>query len=121
MVLFRPGRAAPSPGMKLPWRWVRPGDGWSDGAEDPEYNRPVRHPHGYSAEHLEREDGLNWVKNKLPTVKAFKTFQVLPEEFLQTLELCYGIDRAAVMQKKADQVDLNLSLYLQLEKRKAAH
>ena len=58
MVLFRPGRAAPSPGMKLPWRWVRPGDGWSDGADDPEYNRPVHHPHGHSAEHLEREDGL---------------------------------------------------------------
>lgn len=58
MAMFRPGRAAPPAGMKLPWRWVRPGDGWSDGVGDPEYNRPVRHPHGHSAEHLEREDGL---------------------------------------------------------------
>jgi len=57
-VLFRAGRAAPTPGMSLPWRWVRAGDGWSDGIGDPAYNRPVRHPHGHSAEHLEREDGL---------------------------------------------------------------
>ncbi len=57
-VLFRPGRAAPPEGMKLPWRWVRPGDGWSDGVDDPDYNRPVRHPHAHSAEHLERDDGL---------------------------------------------------------------
>ncbi|MDX3909204.1 MAG: L,D-transpeptidase family protein [Sphingobium sp.] len=40
----------------LPWRWTRPGDGWSDGRGDPEYNRPVRLPHGYSAETLQRED-----------------------------------------------------------------
>ncbi|RVT92385.1 hypothetical protein EOD43_00125 [Sphingomonas crocodyli] len=57
-VLFRPGRAAPPPGLRLPWRWIRPGDGWSDGTDDPAYNRPVRHPHAYSAEHLERDDGL---------------------------------------------------------------
>jgi L,D-peptidoglycan transpeptidase YkuD (ErfK/YbiS/YcfS/YnhG family) len=57
-VLFRPGRSFPPAGMTLPWRWVRPGDGWSDGADDPAYNRPVRHPHAFSAEHLEREDGL---------------------------------------------------------------
>lgn len=57
-VLFRPGRSAPPAGMALPWRWVREKDGWSDGADDPEYNRPVRHPHGFSAERLAREDGL---------------------------------------------------------------
>ena len=57
-VLFRPGRAAPPEGLRLPWRWVRDGDGWSDGPGDPQYNRPVRYPHGYSAERLEREDGL---------------------------------------------------------------
>lgn len=42
----------------LPFRWIRPDDGWSDGTGDPAYNRPVRHPHGYSAEHLWRGDGL---------------------------------------------------------------
>jgi L,D-peptidoglycan transpeptidase YkuD (ErfK/YbiS/YcfS/YnhG family) len=57
-VLFRRGRATPPVGMTLPWRWIRPGDGWSDGVGDPAYNRPVRHPHGHSAERLEREDGL---------------------------------------------------------------
>lgn len=42
----------------LPWRWLRPHDGWSDAPADPAYNRPVRHPHRYSAEHLWRDDGL---------------------------------------------------------------
>jgi L,D-peptidoglycan transpeptidase YkuD (ErfK/YbiS/YcfS/YnhG family) len=56
-VLFRPGHAAPPAGMALPWRWVRPDDGWSDDPADPAYNRPVRHPHGYSAERLVRDDG----------------------------------------------------------------
>lgn len=56
-VLFRPGSAAPPRGMTLPWRWIRADDGWSDGAGDPEYNRPVRHPHRFSAERLVREDG----------------------------------------------------------------
>jgi L,D-peptidoglycan transpeptidase YkuD (ErfK/YbiS/YcfS/YnhG family) len=45
-------------GLKLPWRWIHPDDGWSDGVDDPAYNRPVRHPHGFSAERLWRDDGL---------------------------------------------------------------
>lgn len=57
-VLFRSGRSMPPPGMRLPWRWVRPADGWSDGPDDPHYNRPVVHPHCHSAERLERDDGL---------------------------------------------------------------
>lgn len=56
-VLFRPGAAAPPPGLRLPWRWIRAEDGWSDGPGDPEYNRPVRHPHRFSAERLIRADG----------------------------------------------------------------
>lgn len=56
-ILFRPGHAAPPAGLTLPWRWVRPDDGWSDGVGDPAYNRPVRHPHAHSAERLVREDG----------------------------------------------------------------
>ncbi|BAV65261.1 L,D-transpeptidase family protein [Sphingobium cloacae] len=54
-VLLRPGRADPS-GVKLPWRWVREGDGWSDDAADPAYNRPVRLPRPHSAESLWRSD-----------------------------------------------------------------
>ena len=42
----------------LPWRWLRRADGWSDDPRDPAYNRPVRHPHGFSAERLWRDDGL---------------------------------------------------------------
>ena len=56
-LLLRPSRVA-LPATTLPWRWQRPDDGWSDGSADPAYNRPVRHPHGYSAEHLWRDDGL---------------------------------------------------------------
>jgi L,D-peptidoglycan transpeptidase YkuD (ErfK/YbiS/YcfS/YnhG family) len=56
--LFRPGRAAPPPGLVLPWRWVRDTDGWSDDPADPAYNRPVRHPHRHSAERLIRDDAL---------------------------------------------------------------
>jgi len=57
-VLLRPDRVALPEGLQLPWRWIRPGDGWSDGVDDPAYNLPVRHPHAYSAERLWREDGL---------------------------------------------------------------
>lgn len=57
-VLFRAGRSVPPPAMRLPWRWVGDADGWSDDPADPAYNRPVRHPHRFSAERLVREDGL---------------------------------------------------------------
>jgi L,D-peptidoglycan transpeptidase YkuD (ErfK/YbiS/YcfS/YnhG family) len=55
--LLRADRIA-APETRLPWRWLRPDDGWSDGADDPCYNRPVHHPHGFSAERLWRDDGL---------------------------------------------------------------
>lgn len=54
-VLLRPGRADPA-GLKLPWRWIREGDGWSDDAADPAYNRPVRLRRAFSAESLLRDD-----------------------------------------------------------------
>jgi L,D-peptidoglycan transpeptidase YkuD (ErfK/YbiS/YcfS/YnhG family) len=54
-VLLRPGRFEPD-GLKLPWRWVRVNDGWSDDPTDPAYNRPVRLPRSFSAETLERDD-----------------------------------------------------------------
>lgn len=56
-VLLRPDRVGMIPDLKLPWRWLRPDDGWSDDPADPSYNRPVRHPHSHSAEHLWRDDG----------------------------------------------------------------
>jgi L,D-peptidoglycan transpeptidase YkuD (ErfK/YbiS/YcfS/YnhG family) len=57
-VLLRPDRIDLLDGLVLPWRWIRPDDGWSDGRDDPAYNRPVRHPHPFSAEKLWRDDGL---------------------------------------------------------------
>jgi L,D-peptidoglycan transpeptidase YkuD (ErfK/YbiS/YcfS/YnhG family) len=54
-VLLRPGRVDAS-GIRLPWRWVRQGDGWSDDPADPAYNRPVHLPRPYSAETLLRDD-----------------------------------------------------------------
>ncbi|MGE0774993.1 MAG: L,D-transpeptidase [Sphingomonadaceae bacterium] len=56
-VLLRPDRVPLPERLALPWRWLRPDDGWSDDADDPAYNRPVRHPHPFSAERLWREDG----------------------------------------------------------------
>ena len=56
--LFHPGRSVPPPGFALPWRWTGAHDGWSDDPADPAYNRPVRLPHKFSAETLQREDML---------------------------------------------------------------
>jgi L,D-peptidoglycan transpeptidase YkuD (ErfK/YbiS/YcfS/YnhG family) len=56
-LLLRPDRN-PVPATRLAWRWLRSDDGWSDDGRDPAYNRPVRHPHAFSAEQLWRRDGL---------------------------------------------------------------
>lgn len=56
-LLLRHDRVPWTP-TSLPWRWLRGDDGWSDDSADPAYNRPVRHPHAYSAERLWRDDGL---------------------------------------------------------------
>lgn len=56
-VLVRPDKL-PAPNTRLPWRWLACDDGWSDDVRDPAYNRPVRHPHAFSAEHLWRDDSL---------------------------------------------------------------
>ncbi|MFQ3596476.1 MAG: L,D-transpeptidase family protein [Sphingomonadaceae bacterium] len=53
--LLRPDRGIVPP-HGLPWRWLRPDDGWCDAPEDPAYNRPVTLPHRASAERLWRED-----------------------------------------------------------------
>ncbi|WP_353198048.1 L,D-transpeptidase family protein [Sandarakinorhabdus sp.] len=53
--LLRPDRL-PTPRTALPWRWLRPWDGWSDAITDPAYNRPVFMPHPFSAESLWRDD-----------------------------------------------------------------
>ncbi|MBU3076946.1 L,D-transpeptidase family protein [Sphingomonas quercus] len=56
--LLRGDRVSAPVGMRIPWRWIGREDGWSDDPADPAYNRPVFHPHPFSAEHLWRADGL---------------------------------------------------------------
>ncbi len=53
--LIRPDRLL-APQTRLPWRFIRQWDGWSDGVDDPAYNRPVTIPHPHSHEALWRED-----------------------------------------------------------------
>lgn len=55
-VLVRPARGIDPASIHLPWRWIDASDGWSDDPADPGYNRPVRWPHGHSAEELARAD-----------------------------------------------------------------
>ena len=54
-LLLRPDRL-PAPETRLPWRWLRPWDGWCDDPADPAYNNPVSHPYPASAERLWRDD-----------------------------------------------------------------
>ncbi|GGE89588.1 L,D-transpeptidase family protein [Sphingomonas prati] len=56
--LLRRDRVSLPAGVTLPWRWIGALDGWSDDIRDPVYNRPVTHPHRFSAERLWRDDGL---------------------------------------------------------------
>jgi L,D-peptidoglycan transpeptidase YkuD (ErfK/YbiS/YcfS/YnhG family) len=58
LALLRPDHNFAPPVTRLPWRWLRAADGWSDDPADPAYNRPVRHPHGFSAERMWRDDRL---------------------------------------------------------------
>lgn len=54
-LLLRPDRIG-NVETRLPWRWLRPSDGWCDAPDHPAYNRPVSHPFEPSAEKLWRDD-----------------------------------------------------------------
>ena len=56
-VMWRSDRAD-APVTKLALTPIKSDDGWSDASDDPRYNRPVTHPHPFSAEKMWREDGL---------------------------------------------------------------
>ena len=56
-LLYRPDRLI-RPLTGLPIAPIRADDGWCDAPEDPDYNRPVRLPHGASAEAMYRRDRL---------------------------------------------------------------
>ena len=98
-VLLRPDRMA-GPATALPWRWLRPADGWSDDPADAAYNRPVRHPHRYGAERLWRDDGVYDIivvlgHNNAPPVAGFGSaifMHCAAPDFAAT-EGCVAIDR----------------------------
>jgi L,D-peptidoglycan transpeptidase YkuD (ErfK/YbiS/YcfS/YnhG family) len=101
--LLRPDRVA-APATALPWRWLRPDDGWSDGAGDPAYNRPVRLPHGFSAEQLWRDDHVYDViivlgHNDSPPVSPLGSaiFWHLTQPDRRPTEGCVAIERADML------------------------
>ncbi len=102
--LLRPDRNINPPLTALPWRWLRPGDGWSDDPADPAYNRPVSHPHAFSAEHLWRDDGLYDVivplgYNDAPPVpgRGSAIFLHCTAPRHPTTDGCVAIDREALV------------------------
>lgn len=98
--LLRPGIGlVPPPG--LAWRWIRPSDGWSDDSADPAYNRPVRHPHRFSAERMWRDDAhydavLVLGHNDNPPVPAAGSAIFLHLRGAKPTEGCVAIERDAM-------------------------
>jgi L,D-peptidoglycan transpeptidase YkuD (ErfK/YbiS/YcfS/YnhG family) len=101
-LLLRPDRE-PAPQTPLPWRWLRPCEGWSDDARDPAYNRPVSHPHGFSAERLWREDGvydlilvLGWNDRPVVPGRGSAIFWHVAHADFQPTEGCVATPREAI-------------------------
>lgn len=101
--LLRPDRI-PAPDTALPWRWIRPTDGWSDDSADPEYNRPVTHPHRFSAERLWRDDHAYDVvilldHNSNPVIPGAGSaiFWHLAQPDWRPTEGCIAIERDAML------------------------
>jgi L,D-peptidoglycan transpeptidase YkuD (ErfK/YbiS/YcfS/YnhG family) len=99
-VLLRPDRWTWAP-AHLPWRWLRPQDGWCDAPADPAYNRPIRHPYAASAERLWRDDAvydaiLVLGHNDAPPVPGAGSAIFLHLRGDNPTEGCVAIDRAAM-------------------------
>ena len=47
-----------APMSVLPAQPLGPFQGWAEAPDDPCYNRPIRHPHGFPADRMARGDGL---------------------------------------------------------------
>jgi L,D-peptidoglycan transpeptidase YkuD (ErfK/YbiS/YcfS/YnhG family) len=100
--LLRPDRIS-APRTALPWRWLRPDDGWSDDPADPGYNRPASHPHRFNAERLWRDDGVYDIiillgHNSAPVVPGAGSaifWHVARPDFAPT-EGCVAIERNAL-------------------------
>ena len=101
--LLRPDRVG-APATALPWRWLRPADGWCDAVDDPQYNRPVSHPWRSSAERLWREDHVYDVivvlsHNWSPVVPGAGSaiFWHLTQPDRRPTEGCIAIDREQML------------------------
>jgi L,D-peptidoglycan transpeptidase YkuD (ErfK/YbiS/YcfS/YnhG family) len=102
-LLLRPDRV-PAPNTALPWRWLRPWDGWCDAVGDPAYNCPVSHPYSASAERLWREDHAYDVilvlgHNRHPVVDGAGSaiFWHVAQPDWRPTEGCIAMDRAALL------------------------
>jgi L,D-peptidoglycan transpeptidase YkuD (ErfK/YbiS/YcfS/YnhG family) len=102
-ILLRRDRLPPiSPA--LPWRWIAQADGWSDDPADPDYNRPVRHPHRYAAERLWRDDGAYdaivalGYNDVAPRAGAGSAIFLHCTDFARPTEGCVAIAREALLQ-----------------------
>jgi L,D-peptidoglycan transpeptidase YkuD (ErfK/YbiS/YcfS/YnhG family) len=102
-VLVRPDRGLSVVGTGLPWRWLRPDDGWSDDPACPAYNRPVRHPSRFSAEQLWRADGaydviVTLAHNDAPPVPGLGSaiFLHCAHEDGRPTAGCVALDRAVL-------------------------
>lgn len=102
-LLLRPDRVAP-PQTALPWRWLRPSDGWCDAVGDPAYNRPVSHPYPASAERLWRDDHAYDVilvlgHNQRPVVQGAGSaiFWHVAQPDWRPTEGCIAMERGALI------------------------
>ncbi len=102
-VLLRPDRV-PLPPLRLPWRWLRPHDGWSDDPRDPAYNQPVCHPHPFGAERLWRDDHAYDIivvidHNSQPVVpgQGSAVFWHLAQPDWQPTAGCIAMERSAML------------------------
>lgn len=99
-VLLRPGHGF-GPPAGVPWRWLRSDNGWSDDVSDPAYNRPVRHPHPFSAERMWRDDAhydavLILGHNDRPPVPGLGSAIFLHLSGDNPTEGCVAIDRTGM-------------------------
>lgn len=102
--LLRPDRIV-TPATALPWRSLRPSDGWCDATEDAQYNRPVTHPWRSSAERLWRDDHVYDViivlsHNSDPVVPGAGSaiFWHLTQPDKRPTEGCIAIDKLAMLE-----------------------
>ncbi len=89
------------PAGTLPFRAIRPGDGWCDDPRSPAYNRPVRLPSRFGHEVMWRNDGLYdcvidiaWNRGPIARGRGSAIFLHLARDGLKPTEGCVAVPRA---------------------------